>query len=165
MDKYYYLVAQLPMLFFGREAEITAEKFWEEAEKWLSRRDFHLLKSLDLGQMTEELAGNPVVRSVSRFEKGVKQDIANWRKAKRLDQEYRPETIPSAYLKEGNPLEKEERLLKLRWDLLDQLEREHHFDIGFVVIYYLKLQILQRLLAFNKEEGLKKFQNLYEVNI
>ena len=60
-------------------------------------------------------------------------------------------------------MEIEIKLLELRWKILDEMEREHHFDLGFLILYYLKLQITRRYFQFNKEEGLKKFQMLYEV--
>ena len=165
MDKYYYFVTTLPMLFFGREAGITNEQFLDEAKKWLSAKDYDLLAQLDMGAMTSEVRGNKVVQAYSSFEAELKHDIANWRKAVQRNLDYKPETVPVSLLKEGNPLEVEMKLLQLKWDLIDQMEREHDFDLGFVVLYYLKLQILQRYLTFDKELGLEKFQKLYEVSV
>ena len=165
MDKYYYLVAQLPSLSFGREPEITIEYFFSEAEKWLSERDFRVLSRIDLHGMTDEMEGPSVLKAYSRFEAKLKSDVALWRRAQRRDQDYKPESIPVAMLKEGDPLEVETRLLQWRWDFIDELEREHHFDFGKVILYYLKLRILERLFTFNKETGLEKFKTLYEVNV
>ena len=36
MDKYYFLIAELPTLFFGKEPAITVEYFLAEAEKWMN---------------------------------------------------------------------------------------------------------------------------------
>jgi len=165
MDKYYYFVTQLPMLFFGREAGVTVDGFKNEAKKWLSSKDYALLSKIDMSIMTAEIKGNKVIQQYSSFEAELRADIANWRKAQRRDQDYKPATMPVSVLKEGNPLEVETKLLQLKWDLIDQMERDHDFDIGFVILYYLKLQILKRLFTFNKEEGLDKFQKLYEVSV
>ena len=165
MDKYYYFVAQLPMLFYGREAGVSINEFLYEAKKWLSAKDYILLSQLDIGTMTSEIMGNSVVKQYTCFEARLREDIVNWRKARLRDLDYKPESIPVSVLKEGNPLDVEKKLLQLKWDLTDQMEREHDFDIGFVILYYLKLQILDRLFTFNKEKGLEKFQKLYEVNV
>jgi hypothetical protein len=165
MDKYYYFVAQLPMLFYGREAGMTINGFLDEAKKWLSSKDYNTLSQLNLGTMTSEIMGNSVVKQYTSFEASLRKEIVSWRKARLRDLDYKPESIPASVLKEGNPLDVEVKLLQLKWDLMDQIEREHHFDIGFVILYYLKLQILDRLFTFNKEEGLEKFQKLYEENI
>lgn len=165
MDKYYYFVAQLPMLFFGREAGISKSGFLDEAKKWLGPKDYALLLQLDLEKMTSKLMGNSVVKQYTAFEARLREEIVNWRKARLRNLDYKPESIPVSVLKEGTPLEVEKKLLQLKWDLMDQMEREHDFDIGFVILYYLKLQIIDRLFTFNKEEGLEKFQKLYEVNL
>ena len=165
MDKYYYFVAQLPMLFFGRETSMSMDYFLAEAEKWLSAKDFKSLSKVDINNFS--LAGKfpATLASYKKFESALREDIFNWRLAKQHDQDYKPVSFPMSVVKEGNPLEIELKLMKLKWDFIDEMEREHHFDLGFIILYYLKLQILRRLFTFNKEKGLEKFQKLYEVNI
>jgi len=165
MDKYYYFVAQLPMLFFGRETNMSMDYFLAEAEKWLSAKDFRLLSQVDINDFS--LAGKfpPTLLNYKRFESSLRDDIFNWRLAKQNNQDYKPVSFPVSVIKEGNPLEIELKLMKLKWDFIDEMEHEHHFDLGFIILYYLKLQILRRLFTFNKEKGLEKFQKLYEVNI
>lgn len=165
MDKYYFLVAELPSLFFGREPGISIEKFLEEAENWMDRRDYQVLLRVALNDWDSSQPLNPVYDMFRQYEQKLRSDIALWREAQKRDQEYKPVSFPVALIKEGNPLEVEIRLLELRWRFIDELEREHHFDLGFLIIYYLKLQILRRYFTFNKERGLEKFQKLCEVNI
>ena len=43
MDKYYYLVSQLPLLVFDKETYLTTDSFLEEAEKWMSPSDYAVL--------------------------------------------------------------------------------------------------------------------------
>ena len=68
-------------------------------------------------------------------------------------------------LKEGTPLDAERRLLRWKWDFLDETEHEHHFDLEFLIIYFLKLQILHRLVSFDAELGLHNYQNLCEAEV
>ena len=164
MDKYYYLVAELPTLFFGKEASITVEKFLEEAQNWMDARDYHILSQVDMNDFDAKKKVNPVYDEFKLFENQIRSDIALWREAQKKNQEYKPSNFPVSMIKEGNPLEIEIRFMEMRWQFIDEMEREHHFDLGYLILYYLKLQILQRFFIFNKEQGLKKFQKLCEVN-
>ena len=165
MDKYYYFVAQLPMLFYGKESDITSEHFLDEAKKWLSNKDYNILSRISVDDFDVKAKSNKVLTAFKIYESNIRTDIAMWRKAKKIDQDYKPSTFAPSIIKEGNPLEIEKKLLELRWAFLDEMEREHNFDLGFLILYYLKLQILKRLFTFNKEKGLNKFQKFYEVSI
>ena len=58
-----------------------------------------------------------------------------------------------------DPLEIEKEILLLRWNFLEDQEMGHFFDLSFLIIYYLKLQILERLFSFDKERGKERFEN------
>ena len=58
---------------------------------------------------------------------------------------------------DNNPLDIERQLIILRWRYLEEQDAGHHFDINFLVIYFLKLQLLQRLFIFDKEKGRERF--------
>ncbi len=165
MDKYYYFVAQLPMLFFGRETTMSIDYFLTEAQKWLAAKDFRILSQVDVDDFTLEGKFPGTLASYKKNESAIRDDIFNWRQAKKRDQDYKPTSFPVSIIKDGNPLEIEIRLLQLKWNFIDEIEREHHFDLGFIILYYLKLQILRRLYTFNKEKGLEKYQKLYEVSL
>jgi hypothetical protein len=107
-----------------------------------------------------------VWQSFQKFEYQLRSDVSAWRSSGENEGEVRPSGFPVSVLREGNPLETEKRLLKIRWDLLDEAEKSHHFDLGFLVIYYLKLQILQMLSRFDKEKGKDRFHRLvYETSL
>jgi hypothetical protein len=163
MDKYYYLIAELPTLFFGKEATISIDKFLEEAQNWMDARDYQVLSRVDMNDFDVKKKINHVYDDYKFFENKIRTDIALWREAQKRDQEYKPSNFPVSMIKEGNPLEVELRFMEMRWQFIDATEREHHFDLGFLILYYLKLQILQRYYAFNKDQGLEKFQKLCEV--
>lgn len=165
MDTHYYIVSQLPTLFFGKETGQTIESFLEEAQKWLSDREFEHLSSVNVSDFSSHKADSGVTRQFKNFEARLRTDIASWREAQKRDLDYKPTMFSPSILKEGNPLEAELKLMELRWNFLDDLEREHNFDMGALIVYYLKLQLLKRFFTFDKEQGLKKFQKLYEVNV
>jgi len=162
MDKHYYLIAQLPMLFFDREPSIGTAQFLAEAEKWLSPLEYALLARVDAAQ-TEIRAGDPAsLRRFKQFEHRLRSELALWRRTRGTEQEHRPAGIPLAWLREGTPLDVEVRLLRYRWDFLDEEEREHNFDLELLVLYHLKLQLLERLRRFDAEAGLAVFKKLCE---
>ncbi|HDP97974.1 MAG TPA: DUF2764 family protein [bacterium] len=165
MDKYYYFVAQLPTQFFGKETDITSEKFLTEAEKWLDVADYSILSRVDINNYLPDKRNPRILQGYQHFEEQLRTDIARFREARKKETDYKPAAIPAAILKEGNPLQVEQKLLELRWNVIDEMQRDHHFDLAFLILYYLKLQILTRYFTFNKEEGMKKFQQLCEVSL
>lgn len=165
MDKYYYLVSQLPMLFFDKEPAISYENFMAEAEKWLSPKDFALVSTLDMAEMAAKRVDPAVLKAYKEAEQEIRNDLVAWRREKKSGREHKPAAFPASAVKDGNPLQVEKNLLKLRWDLLSEMESGHHFDLESIVLYRLKLQILQRLAQFNKERGMEKYQSLYKVSL
>jgi hypothetical protein len=131
-----------------------------EAEKWLDQMILKSSVHLICTQwpLTE---ANRRSEKIQNFENDLRTDIAAFREARRKDLEYKPSSFPLSAIKEGNPLDVELRFMEFRWQFLDEMEREHHFDFTNVVIYFLKLLLLQRYFSFEKEKGLQKFQMLY----
>jgi hypothetical protein len=159
MDKYYYLVAQLPMLFFDVDPGITTGFFLDEAEKWMPPADLAMLKN---SRLMDASARGPVARlarDYQSFERRFTDDLVKWRKARRNRQEYQP-SFPPALVKEGNPLEVEKKLLRHRWVFIEELSVGHHFDLDFLSGYYLQLQILKKSSLFNKEKGMSIFKHV-----
>jgi hypothetical protein len=165
MDKYYYIVSQLPMLFFDKETSITIEYFLQESVKWLSSKDFMILSQVNISDISFDKKGPKVWQQYREFEYEFRNELALWRKSLRVGQEYKPISFPLSLVKEGNPLNVEKRLLKRKWDFIKGMEQDHHFDLEFLILYHLKLQILQRLFLFNKEKGMETFQNISRVTV
>ncbi len=60
----------------------------------------------------------------------------------------------------GSPLAGENVLNRARWAFLDELETGHHFDMEKLVVYFLKLQILERKASFDKEKGTNRLGDI-----
>jgi hypothetical protein len=172
MDKYYYFVTQLPFLYFEKEPLVTIQDFLEEGRKWLSSRDYNILERADINetsisacsQRAGRLLSDPqVLKDYKSFENSLRSELVQWREARKSNQEYKTRLFPVSLLKEGNPLQIEKNLMKLRWDFIEEQEPSHHFDLGFLILYYLKLQLLQRLSTFDKKNGFEKFKKYTEV--
>jgi uncharacterized protein DUF2764 len=164
MDKYYYLAAQLPILEFDTAPALTRAAFLKEASKWLSPGDLASLRSVHLDTTTA--AGNepPALRAFILHELRLRTELAQWRRARRESHEYKPGLFSASQLLDSHPLAAEKALLRLRWNLIEELQFGHYSDIEFLVLYHLKLQILERLQSFDRQIGEEKFFSYTETN-
>ncbi len=164
MSNYYYLVASLPHLEFNDDPPIEKEVFREECRKWLSRRDLQMLYSAKISESEKDASNAKVVSDWKTFDSELRRLLSLEREGNKITGS---SPIPSALeevLSEGSPLQKEIKYEKMRWDFLDSEGKQHFFDINWLAVYFLKLQILDRLATFNKDKGEKVFYNLCEVN-
>ncbi|MFO7891465.1 MAG: DUF2764 family protein [bacterium] len=157
MDRYYYLVAQLPTLVFEKKSGMTIEYFLEQAEKWVNKRDIRKLKKIDLDDTSFKKMGVKSYRQYQEFEYRFRKGLADYRKSVKKSEESKKVSFPEELVKEGDPLSIEKKLLRYRWDYIDELTKEHDFDLDALILYYLKLQIKNKLSVFNKEKGLEVF--------
>jgi hypothetical protein len=165
MDRYYYFVSELPFLQFGQKPPISRSYFLEEAKKWLGSKELISLSRLrldDFSQVPQEAA---VIGEYKIFERNLRQELAALRGGKKPDADYRLAASLEAIVASGNPLDVEIELLRVRWDFLDEREKGHVFDFDFLVIYYLRLQILERLFIFDKDKGTQRFDELTAVSL
>jgi len=165
MDKYYYFISQLPFLIFDRQKNlnINAESFLDEASKWLAPKKLEILKKCSIKNYEGLDDSNHITREYKNFENSLYKFIT----AKRSKPNKKEADLYNigVIIDQGNPLETEIGLLKLHWNYIEELESGRNFDFEKVICYYLKLQIIERLLKFNKENGTKIFDTLCEVKI
>jgi hypothetical protein len=164
MDKFYYIIAQLPTLRFDQEAPLSIEDFMMESRKWMSRRDFRLLSDVDFGNVAwMDDGGLKRYGAWKRFrdyEHSLRSKLAQWRKARLGQDADKSKRVDLPLAEDGNPLEVEKRLLHQRWLYIDELERGHNFDLEYLILYYIRLQILERVSLFSKEEGMRAFEEV-----
>ena len=158
MDKYYYFVSQLPFLTFGQESYIDRERFLDQAKNWLSDKDFSSVSSVSLDDFYPRDGDKEVLAKYKNFERTLREEIASFRK----NESYTGISF-NLNLNQGTPLEIERRLLNLRWEFIESLEQGHFFDLEILVLHFLKIQVLERLLTFDREKGTAVFDKLCEV--
>ncbi len=164
MDKYIYFAAEMPSLKWGSEQLLSKEDFLEEAEKWMSPTDYlNLSGTLASNYEPKDIKG--IYSNYLVFENQLRTELAEYRKAAKEGYEYKFVHLPSQLIKDGNPLEIELKLMKYRWDWLEEREFGHYSDHDFFVLYYLKLQLLQRVAMFKTELGEQAFDELVKLNI
>jgi hypothetical protein len=159
MDKYIYFAAEMPALLWGSEQFLSEEDFLEEAEKWMNAADYAAL-SETLADRYDATISKGIYTEYLGFEKKLREELAAYRTASKEGYEYKFTHFPAQLVKDGNPLEIELKLIKYRWDWLEEREFGHYSDLDFFLLYYLKLQLLQRVATFKQEVGQEAFEAL-----
>ncbi|MGB2630360.1 MAG: DUF2764 family protein [Candidatus Omnitrophota bacterium] len=162
-NKYFYLVASLPYLRFTKEMSFSVEDFIHECEKWLTPPDMKALLSADIHDPERAGEDFELFRVWKEFDSRLKKELAGIREASRKGESYKTPDVLQETMARENPLLMEESLEKTRWDFLEERAFRYNFDLNRLVLYFLKLQILERMSRFNKDAGESFFHSLCEV--
>jgi len=181
-----YLISSLPYLPFGQTKEVRdkitttfkkyagaaetekelIELFELEATKFLSPGAARTLRALDLEEMHHARfreSKNKVIATFAQYLYGLKVAVLKQRIPRRqFQKEWSQLEIPPFELAEGTPLEKEVQLMQLQWQKLETLASGHHFDLEALIIYKIKLMILDRWWQFNEEKGFRRFNQVIQ---
>jgi hypothetical protein len=169
---YYYLVSTLPMVFFDSENFPEEGQYLTSCRDWLTPHDMDLLESADIDLSDNPATGCHLLDSWNNWVASLTYQLALLRasaKGKETERfnEYTDvvlghDAVSRDALAQSSPLNAEEMLDKTKWEFLDFLEGGHFFDIEKLIIYYLKIQILNRKKNFTIENGRANYNALYE---
>ena len=163
MSKHYYLVASLPYLKFGARPPLSTDEFFYECRKWLSSEG---IREIELAEVIGERttgADSAVLREWKDFDMALRMGLAEARAAKKNNEDSRATGEARDVMEEANALLMEKRLAKIRWDFIEEQQVECYFDTNWLVFYYLKLRILERMSTFDKDKGESFFYRICEV--
>jgi len=162
MTEYYYLKASLPYLRLEKVPPITSRDFLDECLKWVSPKDLEKIENAKFGNQNIEENEAEASLNWKRFDTELKTGIALARKkAKIFGKKIRK--MVKEIINQETPLDSEKEIERIRWEYLEDKEALYEFDINALIIYFLKLQIIERLTSFDKEEGENFFYKLCEV--
>lgn len=171
MSQYYYAVAALPFLLFDQEQSADVEEFLDFCSRQLSEKDYSILSITKIEDFPAPHYSNPLVEEWQNWEKALRNALVFLR-AQGLGIEpidvvpsedfIEVQDIAREAFSQDSPLQAELVLLRARWTFLEEKEVGHFFDLEKLLIYYLKLQLLQRKNMFHKEYGKEQFDTLYE---
>ncbi|QIA09094.1 DUF2764 family protein [Draconibacterium halophilum] len=145
-----YLMTSLPALSFGQVPPITIDEFNKDAKKQLSAKHFKALQSVDIQKLNSKVR----VQQISSLIKTIKEDLSEIREAKAKNRQAKTERLPKKALK-GNPLEREMNIMHWQWEELQDIEAGKTFTLTEVLVYKLKLQLVERMYSFDKKKGAK----------
>ena len=162
------------MIKFGQIASFTNEEFLLGCEGLLNERDYALVRSIFFHDGYDVFSSNDTYRQWLDFEKDFRNELVAFR-AQKLNKdplEYvRGDVTKDPFLedivlqaaKESNLCEAEDILDRTRWQFLDDISVGHYFDIDFIIIYALKLKILNRKNSFDPVIGEKVIESIVGV--
>lgn len=172
---HYYFAATLPMIHFGEKPHMSLEGFLEDARRLLPAEDFGKI-AIALSPASGASDGEDTFSRWVRFNHGFRNEMAYHRAAKlgkdpmgyargsRDADAAVVEAIQQAS-KAENPLEAEKILDKVRWSFLDDLGQGHYFDFDFILVYALKLQLLERYQIIGSGRGQEILEDLKKEKI
>lgn len=171
MSNYYYLSASLPLLlFFHGEPVIHYNDFLDDCQRLLSKKDYIQIHNASLNAEYVFDEGSETLQKWQKINITIHNHLVK-KRAKRLGISPEPylhteyNEIPvSEYLEVilegGSPLTNEIHIMEFQWKILDELESEHLFDLDFLIVYSLKLQIIERKISFNRDIGQVRLQTI-----
>lgn len=152
---YYYLIASLPLLDFNNPAPISYDSFLQQCFQQLHKNDLTSLQRATLAIAEADAKDNRLLKSWAHVNQQMRWEIARHRYLK-MGRD------PAASLKESasadqaliltvkeafqadDPLTAEKILDRFRWNFLEELTQGKFFTFELILIYALKLQILER---------------------
>ena len=170
MGQYYYTAAALPMLTFSGEQPVTYDAFLSFCRDTLGSRDFTVLEQLSFSSPDRPIA-NPLAERWRVWETGLRDALADlrsralgWGGVVRAN---RMPSIETARIAQnaagtGSPLAAEELLDRARWNYLDDLQFGHYFDIEYLIVYSLRLQIVERRRLYTADKGAEAYREIYQ---
>lgn len=160
---YYYLVASLPHLRLGAAPRLTTGQFLSRCATQVSAMHYQILTEVELFQAQPKGTGLALLDRWYDRECALRNALAVVR-AKRLGvaaaahlRNFRHDHplagIAQRLLMLDSPLAADEELDRVRWGFLEELAFDHYFDLETLIIYRLKLRILERRARFDPATG------------
>ncbi len=172
---YYYFVASLPTIEFNSSSAMSCEDFLEQCQRLVSPEDCCLLNSLfsDSGEVVS--SENKTYQAWLRFFQGFENTLVLFRAerahkdpAKILRGEVQFSSVFGEMIhqvtKTDNLLEAEKMMDSLLWDFLDNLETGQFYNLDYLIVYALKLKIVDRYAKINSTRGREIFEEVKQID-
>lgn len=173
MANYYYFVSSLSLLAYDQVPALTPAAFDAMCQEQLSREDYELVHHSHLAgfnNFDNVKTKNPVLNKWYYWEINLRNELVKLRAqkqnrdaAKYLHQApyvFGADSIANEAFNQPQPLATEEVLDQARWSLLGDLENGHFFDIEKIIIYALKLQLLDKKRNRTANQGKEFFDHM-----
>ncbi|MDD5115578.1 MAG: DUF2764 family protein [Candidatus Omnitrophica bacterium] len=157
MGAYYtYLISSLPALNFNSPAPFGPEDFIAKCRGLVPEEKLEVLRDICRQETFSLSQGSPqVLGRWYGFETILRNELVRARSGRKKtdpskfirppdDFDAQISHVSMAAYRSSSILEAERILDQARWDFMDSLSLGHYFDFDFIVIYILKLKILER---------------------
>lgn len=162
MISYYpYLTASLPSLYFGMKPPFSSNELLRKCEGVIPEGDVYVIKKVSLRISRDEvIEKNTVLNRWKMFDADLRNELVKIRaQRKHIDpvkylrnERYVPVDISHLLVSIArNPsiIESERLLDQIKWNFFDELVLGHYFDVEFMVVYALKLLLLEKWERIN----------------
>lgn len=169
---YYYVVASLPLMFFGDPPPVRSAQWRRQLQGVLPEKDLVFVDALLQGRHT---GGCRFTEQWREKETRLRNAVARARAA-RLGVEVQPflqpqhghdreieDAVINAFTKE-NPLERERELDRCRWHIAEQLAWGELFRLETVLAFAIKLRIAERWADLRQEAGQQFVEEFVSAN-
>lgn len=158
-----YLISSLPTLSFGEKPPISMDEFMHDTSLQLSKKNFAKVEQINIHRLNKKSITRKL-NSMITLQNDIQYDLELIRKAERVNTTPNIKSL-SKTIVDSNPLEREELLMKLLWDALSSIEFVESFTLTEIMIYKLKLQILERVNSFDADKGKTVFDSVVNPQI
>ncbi len=157
------------MLFYDGDLPMSRSTVLEMCDIELTDDDSSLMRNASISDLSSAQPTSSALEAWRTWEGALRNELAGlraqtkgWEAEKYVREGLEAFGVEQVAREAGgsSPLAGEDVLNKARWSFLDELEVGHHFDMEKLVIYFLKLQILERKASFDKEKGTEQFEEL-----
>jgi len=166
-----YLLASLPMLHFGAKPPLSFEGFCGACRGLVSDEEYGLLEALPRGEVPGAGAGSSLLKAWASFERALNNELAKARAGRqhkdpakhvRGDADAEPAITHLAVNVTRQPdiLEAERMLDAARWEQLEAWGLGHYLDTEALLLYGLKLLILERWQRIGQADTKKSLKEL-----
>ena len=173
MTQYYYLVASLPLLRFDDPPPFSSRDWLELCREHVAAGDHALLSRVSFDAPVPRRGDPAAWQAYAAWETALRDELAVQR-AQKLGLSPDPflrdapffvglPAMAKEALGAGTPLAVEAALDRRRWAYIDGLEVGAQFDLGRLVVYRLKLLLLERRARFRPEPGRAAFSEEYSL--
>lgn len=169
MAQYYYFLSSLPLLDFDESPPLNVSSFLAQAHVMLSERDYALLESVLLDRDCE--FSTPFVSYVREWFRAFYNALVVFRASRLgLNGEKWLRGMPDGYFIEkvrpvfqhDSAVGKQEALYRLIWSFLDECGVGHFFDLETLIVYGLRLSLLEARSVQTKERGANVFDKVFD---
>ena len=166
---YYYLVASLPVLKSDGNVRMTSKIFLELCTEHVRFHDLEIIKRAIIDDFADAIPST-VFEKWQAWDRDIRNQLVLLR-SQRLELDSalflrgdKDSIIISPDVRKifeaSSPIAAENLLYTLRWRFLSQLEIGHYFDCNTLIIYYLKIQLIEKRQRLTQENGERQLQEL-----
>ncbi len=170
MAKYYYFISSLPMLKMEEDPPFSYQEFLEKAKGLMKGKDY--AEILSCSSSAEGEPHSTLMKKWKDYKVLVESTLVDQR-ARKLgldDSRYKLKGKADGVLSdriqkivnELDPLQGEREVLSIYFDFLSSIPLQDPFSVETLMIYALKLELLERSRSFSQERGKNEFDRLFQ---